>query len=83
MSIADLGSPKNKGITLSSFFRRLDGLIAGYSGAYEFAHNASHFEAALSSAHHEAVAQLFKRTLNLDVNLLSHEQRQFLGIVEA
>jgi RNA-directed DNA polymerase len=82
VSIADLGSPKNKGITLPSFFRRLDGLIAGYTGAYEFAHNASHFEAALSSARRDAVAQLFKRTLNLDVELLSHEQRRFLGIIE-
>jgi RNA-directed DNA polymerase len=82
VGIADLGSPQNKGITLPSFYRRLDGLIAGYLGAYEFAHNASHFEVALSSARREAVAKLFKRTLNLDVNLLSHEQRQFLGIVE-
>jgi len=82
VGIADLGSPKNKGITLPSFYRRLDGLIAGYSGVYEFAHNASHFEVALSSARREAVAQLFKRTLNLDVNLLSHEQKRFLGIVE-
>jgi hypothetical protein len=82
VSIADLGSPKNKGITLASFFRRLDGLIAGYSGAYEFAHNANHFEVVLGSARRDAISQLFKKTLDIDVTLLSHEQRQFLGIVE-
>jgi hypothetical protein len=82
LTLADLSAPENKGITLTSFIRRLDGQLAGYSGAYEFAHNAEHFESILDAARREVFAQLLKKTLGIDVNFLSAESRRFLGLTE-
>lgn len=81
VSFADFDSLERQGITLSSFFRRIDGLIAGYAGAYEFAHNSKHLETVLDSARIEAVQSLFTKGLGINAKGLSLEKRKFLGIV--
>jgi RNA-directed DNA polymerase len=80
MNFTDMDSPENRGITLTSFNNRLEGVIAGYLGAYEFAHNAEHFEKALEDARRKAVKLVIKRMLNLEVDSLEPDGRQFLGI---
>jgi RNA-directed DNA polymerase len=77
---ADVDSPENRGITMTSFNNRLEGAIAGYLGAYEFAHNARHFEAALEDARRRAIEQIVRRMLKLEVDTLDADGRQFLGI---
>ena len=68
------------GIDLSGFFRRLDGLIGGYSGAYAYAHNAKHFEVVLEDARREAIERLFVSGLGIDINKLPEQQQRFLGL---
>ena len=77
---ADLDSLNRQAITFTSFVRRLDGLLAGYSGAYEFAGNAKHLDVVLESASKEALSRLLSNALEVDVNRLAPAKRQFLGI---
>jgi RNA-directed DNA polymerase len=83
LSLADLGAPENRGITATSFYARLEGVIAGYLGAYEFAHNSQHFEERLEKARDEAIARVVRMALKVDVDSLDPVGRQFLGIVES
>lgn len=80
ISFSDIDSLDKQGITFTSFLRRLDGLLAGYSGAYDFAANAKHLEAVLESARSEALEQLFTKTLGINVKGLPPAQKRFLGI---
>jgi RNA-directed DNA polymerase len=68
------------GINLSGFFRRLDGMLDGYHGAYEYANNIGHLESVLTSARRDAVERLFESELKIDIKNLAPEKRKFLGI---
>lgn len=83
LNFADLSAPQNQGITATSFFARLDGVISGYLGAYEFAHNAKHFENCLEAARQDAVALMVRRVLKVEVGELDSAGRHFLGISDA
>jgi len=83
LSFADLGAPENQGITATNFFSRLEGVIAGYLGAYEFAHNAKHFEESLEAARRDSVALIVKKMLKVEVDELDSAGRYFLGISDA
>lgn len=78
--LADVSQLSAAGLGLGDFFRRLDGSVAGYSGAYSFANNAAHLEKALDSARRSAVERLFERELGLNVGALSAEKRRFIGL---
>jgi hypothetical protein len=80
ISFADFDSLDKQGITFSVFLRRLDGMLAGYSGAYEFAANANHLGLVLDSARSEAVEQLLSKTLGISVKQLPIASKRFLGI---
>jgi RNA-directed DNA polymerase len=80
LNLADLSAPQNQGITATRFFARLDGVIAGYLGAYEFAHNANHFESCLEVARQDSVALMLRKVLKVEVDELDSVGRHFLGI---
>ena len=54
IEFASFSSLAQAGINLSTFIRRLDGQLAGYSGAYAYANNANHFEAVLEDKGEES-----------------------------
>ena len=80
VGFADFDSLDKQGITLTVFLRRLDGMLAGYSGAYDFAANAKHLDVVLESARSEAVERLLAKTLGIHVNGLPAATKRFLGI---
>jgi hypothetical protein len=82
LTFADVGAPQNQGITITNFFSRLEGVIAGYLGAYVFAHNAKHFEEILEAARRDSAALIMKKMLRVEVDELDPAGRQFLGIPE-
>jgi RNA-directed DNA polymerase len=80
IEFADVDALTRSGINLGSFFRRLDGIIAGYAGAYEFADNAAHLDKVLSAAQTNAIERVFRDGLGIEVKSLTPEKKQFLGI---
>ena len=80
IEFADFSTLQRAKIDLGGFFRRIDGMIAGYSGAYAFAHNAAHFERALDGAREDAVERLFSVGLGIPIGSISTEGKKFLGI---
>jgi RNA-directed DNA polymerase len=77
---ATFDSLNRAGINLGGFFRRLDGMLDGYHGAYAFADNIGHLESVLISARRQAVERLFESELKINIEGLAHEKRRFLGI---
>ena len=80
VEFADFDSLMKAGIDIGSFFRRLDGVIAGYTGAYEFADNASHLDTVLFAARGAAVVRLLQVGLGLSLESMTMEKRRFLGL---
>lgn len=78
--LADIAQLTRAGLKLGGFFRRLDGAIAGYEGAYAFANNAAHLDAVLSTAKHDAVTRLFEKELGIPIAALTQEKRRFIGL---
>jgi len=75
----EIGQLLNTGIQLSGFFRRLDGIIDGYDGAYKYCDNYAHFQTVLEGVRSQAISRMFE-ALGLDVSALSLEKRRFLGV---
>ncbi|MEX0734327.1 MAG: reverse transcriptase domain-containing protein [Steroidobacteraceae bacterium] len=69
------------GIQLSGFFKRLDGIIDGYDGAYKYCDNYAHFQTILDSVRSQAIIRMFE-ALGINLSALSSEKRRFLGIEE-
>jgi hypothetical protein len=81
VALADFERLEREGITLSTFFRRLDGQLAGFSGAYDFADNAQHLQAVLDSARSDAIERLFSTGFSIKVADLPKSKKLFLGII--
>jgi group II intron reverse transcriptase/maturase len=82
VDFADIPQLMRAGLNLGGFFRRLDGTLAGYGGAYAFASNAAHLEKVLSTARHDAVERLFEKELGIPLASLTAEKRRFIGVDE-
>jgi RNA-directed DNA polymerase len=78
--MGDISQLVGLGVDLSGFFRRIDGVIAGYDGAYSFCDNAVHFQKVLEDARRESIAHLFESGLGMPVSTLTPEKKKFLGI---
>lgn len=80
VDLANVEQFSHAGFRLGDFFRRLDGALAGYGGAYAFASNASHVDKVLGAARREAVERLFERELGIDITSLTPAKRKFIGL---
>jgi hypothetical protein len=80
VSFEDIDTLNKRGIDFTRFLRRLDGVLAGYSGAYEFAANVKHLEVVLESARSESVNQLLIKIFGSRVMGLAPAHKKFLGI---
>ncbi len=78
--LADIEGLLQAGVGLSTFFRKLNGALAGYAGAYSFAHNFNHFEKVLDNAREAAVDRLFRVGLGFPIDGLSSAKRRFLEL---
>jgi len=70
VNFEDIDTLNKQGTDFTRFLRRLDGVLAGYSGAYEFAANAKHLEVVLESARSEAINQLLTKIFGSQVTEL-------------
>ena len=82
VDLADVAQLTRAGLDLGGFFRRIDGALAGYGGAYAFASNAAHVEKVLAAARQDAVARLFEKELGIPLASLTPEKKKFIGLVE-
>lgn len=82
LELADVEHLSKLGVRIGGFFRRLDGAIAGYEGAYGFADNANHVSKVLQDARAAAIRKLFQGELGISIASLSDAKKRFIGLIE-
>lgn len=82
IELADITNLSKQGINIGGFFRRLDGAVAGYEGAYSFADNAGHVATVLEHARAAAARRLFESELGLSLAGMSDAKKRFLGVID-
>jgi hypothetical protein len=81
--IVDSGSFESlskKGVTLANYVRYLDGVIAGFAGAYECCTNYKDLEFILDGCRSDAITQVLAVGLGIKVESLREDQKRFLGM---
>ena len=76
----DVGFLREKSITLFNFGSKLDGMIAGYLGAYGLCESFPALEIELENLKGRATRQLFRKAFSLDISTLDPDARAFLSV---
>lgn len=79
-AMPDIRRLSREGVTLAKFIQRIDGVISGYVGAYEFCDNIDDVQQRLTAFKRQAIYSVLRQMLNVDPATLSAVQMAFLGI---
>lgn len=82
-AMPDMQNLAREGITLSKFIQRVDGVISGYIGAYEFCDNLDEVEHKLAALKQQLIHSVLRQALGIDPTKLSVVQMAFLGIEQS
>ena len=69
-----------RNVTLGSYLRYIDGVLAGFAGAYDYCDNFPQLEKMLSQCRNESITLVLRDGLGIPVHGLSKEAKIFLGL---